>query len=246
MPDDSGKRSSFLTKITNRYLAVWAKLHGESSAGFDTKIQTETDGELKVVNYGKDTSANILPIRVEATTGEQDLVLHGKETAASAVTALRAETTTGELHTILNGKDSDGNVDPLRTNSTQQLQVEVIGAGSGTPVEAASAELTAAEAELWDPGTTASDLYHVWVNCVHHIDGTGVNRNPCKITIGQGLGGAAVAIPNWWIYAQPLGYPGETGWRGPFTLPGNDTVRGYSSAIKTAQCHFKVLRVVTA
>lgn len=245
MPDTSGKRSSFLTKITNRYLAVWAKLHGEDSAGDDTKIQTETDGELKVVNYGKDTSANILPIRVEATTGEQDLVLHGKETAASAITPLRAETTTGELHTIINGKDSGGNVDPLRTNDSQQLQVEVTGLVS-TAVEVDSKELAAAEAELWDPGTTSADLYRVEFNCVHHIDGAGVNRNPCKITIGKGVGGAAVAIPNWWVYALPLGYPGETGWKGYFTIAGDDTVRGYSSAIKTAVCHFRVTQVASA
>ena len=115
-----------------------------------------------------------------------------------------------------------------------------------TPIEVASVELTASEAELWDPGTTSGDLYEVSYNIVHHIDGAGVNRNPCKVTVGKGVGGAAVAIPNWWTYAEGLGFPGETGWKGPFIMAGDDTVRGFSSTIKTALIHFRVYQVVTA
>ena len=241
MPE--GKRSAFFTKITNRFISVWAKLHGEDSSGFDTKIQTEDDGELNNVAYGKDGSSNLLPYKVEATTGEQDVVNHGKESGGT-VTAVKTETT-GEVDVVLHGKDSSLNIDPLLTNDNRALVVEVSGLTT-TPIEVASQELTASEAQLWDPQTTSGDLYEVEFNVVHHIDGGGVNRNPCKVTVGKGVGGAAVAIPNWWMYANPLGYPGETGWKGPFILAGDDTIRGYSSAIKTALIHFRVKQVVSA
>ena len=35
----------------------------------------------------------------------------------------------GTIKTVLYGKDSDANQDPLRTNTKQQLQVEVVGGG---------------------------------------------------------------------------------------------------------------------
>jgi len=206
------------------------------------RMKGEETGELDVINEGKQTDGTITAFRTE-DTGEQTQVTYGKQTGGT-ITAQKVEAT-GEQDIVLHGKDSGGNIDALRTNANQELVVEVSGSAT-TPIEVDSVELTASEAELWDPGTTGSDLYEVYYNIVHHIDGAGVNRNPCKVTVGKGVGGAAVAIPNWWTYAEGLGFPGETGWKGPFRIAGDDTVRGFSSTIKTALIHFRVNQVVAA
>ena len=64
----------------------------------DKAALAESDGTLKVSNYGK-AGSTLTSVKTE-TTGEQDFVIHGK--------------------------DSGGTIDPLRTNANQQLQVEIV------------------------------------------------------------------------------------------------------------------------
>lgn len=41
----------------------------------------------------------------------------------------------GTFKTSNYGKDSAGNLDPFRTNANQQLQIEIVGSGLGTPTQ---------------------------------------------------------------------------------------------------------------
>jgi len=115
------------TRILNR-LYGWMKLVGTTSAGAEKAILTEDDGTLQNSLYGTQTDTTLTAMRVEST-GEQATSLHGD--AAGTITSFKVETT-GEQDIVIHGKDSGGNIDPLRTNASQQLQVEIIGGDGKT------------------------------------------------------------------------------------------------------------------
>lgn len=157
-----GRRPSMGIRVLNRFISVWGKLHGEDSSGNDTPIQTETDGELKIINYGKDTSANLLPMRTEATTGEQ--------------------------HYIVNGKDSGGAIDPFRTNANMQQQIEVVDGTSSQKRVVDPIAVPAAEDDVWTPGLGSTIYLDVEFEFAN-VDGT--NNAEVSLGIDVGNDGAA-------------------------------------------------------
>ena len=78
-------------------LRVWGTIIGTSSLG-ETVISLEDTGEQRVMNLGFN-GTTLIRLLTEAD---------------------------GTARSSLYGKDSDGNVDPLRTNDDQQLQVQVV------------------------------------------------------------------------------------------------------------------------
>lgn len=170
------------------------------------------------------------------------------------------------------GKDSGGNLDAIRTNASQQLQIEVvapsivIGTLQGAD-EASNADtlrtdpdrilwtrprtaytvvisdsLTAtANFALWTPGGTSAEVYEVefYVNSVD----TAVGR---WFTIGNDVGaGGGLAVAEYWAYQEVVPWPGNSGWRGPFLVSGDDVVRGSCEFLNALTIHFRIKRVDT-
>lgn len=106
----------------------------------------------------------------------------------------------GTLQTSLYGTDVSGNLDPLRTNTNQQLQVEIVGSTGTSKILGVS-----------DPAaTTNTNLYTVPASKSATIDKFwAVNRGTATITIRVGfdIGGAGTNAPGdaeWLFYDFPL------------------------------------------
>ncbi len=117
-----------------------------NASGTDIEALGENDGTLKVSNYGK-AGATLTAFKVE-TTGEQDNVMHGKQTG--------------------------GTIGALNLNANNVLRVELI---SGGAVQVDPLLITSSETILWNPGATAAELYEVMFNIVNSTSSSvsGVN-----------------------------------------------------------------------
>ncbi len=160
--------------------------------GTDIEVLAETDGTLRVSNFGHDASGDLVSFKLE-DTGEQDIVLHGK--------------------------DSGGTIDPLRTNSNQQLQVEVVE--NAKQVDAV--ELTTAAAAVYNPGSTASEIYAVWFQC-RNITTTGRT-----VDVGVDLGGGTT-FDRTYMNDYPVPALEGTGWHFLGHIAGDDDVVALASA----------------
>jgi hypothetical protein len=200
--------------------------------------KAEATGEASNVNYGKQTGGTITAFRTEST-GEQTTSVHGD--AAGTITSLKVETT-GEADVVLHGKDSSSNIDPLRTNDNQQLQVEVIGVGSGTWIQQDPTELITSSQTLFDPGSDSTEEYLVSFNVVNIDD---ANYYPATVSIGVDIGGNGgnLADKEFWMMQQVVGYPGSSGWQGPYLIAGDDNVIGLATANNSATVHIRARRV---
>lgn len=99
--------------------------------------------------------------------------------------------------------------------------------------------LTGAEAELWAPGTAAAQLYEVCYNACS-IDTV---SSVVDLTIGHGVGAAAIAVADYWTRDEPLPLGCNTGWRGPWVIGGDDSVRGNAGAANDIAVSFRVRQV---
>ena len=116
------------------------------NATADVYALAETDGTIKNSVYGK-AGGTLTSIKVE-TTGEQDVVIHGKT--------------------------SGGTIGALRINPNNQLQVEII---EGSYIQVDPLLITNSESLLWNPNAASSVYYKVMFNIVNSSssDVTGVN-----------------------------------------------------------------------
>lgn len=185
---------------------------------------------LEYLAYGHDSNGNPKQFLLE-DTGEQKNVLHGK--ASGTITSVGVEATSGELRTVLNGKDSGGNIDPLRTNANQQLQVEL--ANSLGIVQLDPALIPSSEGTLLDGSAslTSGAVYEVTF-VIANIDGT--NAVSVNIGVDVGAGGSLAAeeyfLNSYLVPAQDIA--------GPFmlTIAGDDDIRGAAGAANDAAIHF--------
>lgn len=99
--------------------------------------------------------------------------------------------------------------------------------------------MTNAEADLFNPGGVAGQLFAVEFNVVN-ID----NANPYVIitAVGHAVGGGALAANEYILRDDSLPIRGETGWMGPYVIQGNDTIRGNAAALNDCVIHFRVRR----
>lgn len=65
----------------------------------------------------------------------------------------------GTLKEALYGKNSSAVLKALRVNSNDQLQVEIVE----NPQQIDPVELTTSDAAIYNPGSTASEVYDVWI-----------------------------------------------------------------------------------
>lgn len=165
--------------------------------------------------------------------GSPRVMLYGYDGAAEQ--RLRTETS-GELTTSLYGQDDANNMDALRTDPNRVLwQREYQGHILIDPVAVPNPE-----GLLYNPGAAGSRVYEVYFEVVNVDVGGALVAG---VYIGLGLGGAAVVPPNWWMFNENIPAPGTSGRRGPFTMAGNDDIRGVAAVAGDASINFYVKRV---
>lgn len=104
-----------------------------------------------------------------------------------------------------------------------------------------SAEVPVAEAVLWNPGGTTGEHYLVEFNVVNNDVGAAAIAG---VYIGRDVGGGgALGRPEWWMFDETIPYPGNSGWRGPYFMNGDDDIRGVAGVANDASIHFRVRRV---
>jgi hypothetical protein len=136
------------------------------------------------------------------------------------------------------GHDSNDKPRPFRVNSSDQLQVEVISDDS-VYVQTDPQLIAAAEADLWDPGADAGDMYDVEFLVVN-VDGT----NSVSVSVGQDVGGGgSLSAAEYFMYTETIPAKGDSGWRGPFRIGGDDHIRGVAGAADDAAIHFRIKKV---
>jgi hypothetical protein len=188
-------------------------IFAKNAAGINASPLVEDDDTLRNAPIGStDGGTTFKNIKVEVT-GEQDIVLHGK--------------------------DSGGAIDPLLTNINKALIVDT--SGGKTPFQVDPQLVPAVEADLWDPGGAAGDIFDVEFLIVN-IDASA----PVDVTIGQDIGGGDTALEEYekFMDAEIVPAKASSGWRGPFRIGGDDHVRGVASAANDANIHFRITRVV--
>ena len=100
--------------------------------------------------------------------------------------------------------------------------------------------MTNVEGDLWAPGGAVGDRYAVQFNIVN-IDNA--NAYVEVVTLGHAVGGGAIAANEYIMRNEAIPIRGATGWRGPYVIAGNDTIRGNTAAVNDAAIHFRVRRV---
>ena len=231
---------------------------GTTTPPTETAILGESDGTLKISNYGKvSTTLTALalddngeqfvslvgnvsdtPTKVELeSSGELKGVGYGK-TSGGTITPLLTEST-GELNVILNGKDSDGpNIDAILTNDNRAVFVEIWNHYITKDPQV----LAASEADLWDPAASGV-VYEVEFRLCN------TDASARTVTIGVELGSSGGLQPlGTWLDAVSLDasaiYPsGDSNWVGPFVVQGDDAVRGFASAADVVNIQWRIKQV---
>ena len=109
-------------------------------------------------------------------------------------------------------------------------------------VDVPSRVLPAAEGDLWDPGGADTVIYRVMFNIVNN-DAGGVAI--AGVFIGREINSAGgLALPYFWMFDEIIPNPGESAWRGPFFIHGDDAIRGYAAVVNDASVHFDVRRIL--
>ena len=120
------------------------------------------------------------------------------------------------------------------------LQMEIINESIDTAMVQIDPQLVpVAEADLWDPGADAGDMFDVEFLVVN-IDGT----NAVDVSVGQDVGGGGgLTAAEYFMYTETIPAKGSSGWRGPFRIGGDDHIRGVATAADDACIHFRVKKV---
>ena len=147
----------------------------------------------------------------------------------------------GTLKTALYGKDSSSNLDPLRTNASQQLQVEVVAGISTTIVQLDSVLVPSTEGVLLDGSAslTAASVYQVTFEIVN-IDGT----NAVTVSIGVDLAaGGSLAGAEFFMTDVVIPAGGTSGTK-VLTMASDDDIRGIAGAANDAAIWFTEVKLV--
>lgn len=107
--------------------------------------------------------------------------------------------------------------------------------------DVASVELPAAEADLWNPARGDSVIFQVRFYLINNAAGAA----PAAGTyVGREINSAGgLARPYYWVFNDTVPFPGGLGWFGPFTIHGDDAVRGYTTVANTVSIHWDVWRL---
>lgn len=187
-----------------------------------------------VLMRGKTLSGAEEPIRLEDNRDLRIQLLLDDGTPAPV--RWQVASANGEAKVALCGTDEAGNVDIQRTDPNRvPWQREYKGIVQVDPVN-----IPAADWLLWNPGATATELYEVYFLVVNNDAGGA----PVTVSVGVDLAaGGALAAPEYWMFNEVIPYPGNSSWRGPFQMAGDDDIRGVASAALDAAIHFFIRRI---
>ena len=190
----------------------------------ENAILGETDGTLKISNYGK-SSGTLTSIGVEATTGEQRMVLMGHD--GTALQRLKVEASR-EL-----GKTSAGTITPLLTGGNGLL----LAYSQGTAQFVDPVLLTAGDAIILSLDDVTTNLYSVVMTLYNLTAGAVTATIYVDVAAGGSVGNAeylmnAESIPAKTRVALPKVFIG-----------GDDDIRGLAGAVDSINVHFAVHRV---
>jgi hypothetical protein len=102
--------------------------------------------------------------------------------------------------------------------------------------------LTAAVLPLYTPGGTGAELYSIEFLIVNN-DST-APREATSVTVGVDIGAAGtLGLGEYWLFDHIIPFPGDTDWRGPFLMPGDDRVMGIADRADTTSVHWRIKRV---
>ena len=189
---------------------IYNLLMGAAPLG-DQQLSVEAAGEQRVVNMGWDGSAIIRALT------EAD----------------------GTIRTSLVGLDAGGNEDSLRTNASQQLQIEVVPLE--TPRQIDSILVPNSEGVLLDGSAslTSSGVYKVTFEVVN-IDGT----NAVTVSIGVDLAAGGGLVTAEYFMKDVVIPAGGTSGTKVLTMAADDDIRGIAGAANDAAIWFtEVVRV---
>lgn len=226
------------------------------SNGDQIDALAESNGTPKVVNYGYGVSDDLIPFQVEAN-GEQMISLYGK--ASGTVTAVGVEATTGEQRMVLMGYDGSA-LQRVKTETTRELDIVVHGKHGNTVVAPLINNdnqkqlvieerphyvpqdplvLANSDGALVDLGADSGQLFEVSFFICNTTAGA------VTATVGVDIG-AAGSLSAGEHFISGLSVPANdtTEWFGPFIVPGNDDIRGFASAATSLTIHFRIVRVV--
>lgn len=109
-------------------------------------------------------------------------------------------------------------------------------------VDVPSVELPVAEGDLWDPGEADTVIYRVMFNVVNDDVGAAAIAG---VYVGREIDSAGgLTVPYYWLYNETIPHPGQSGWRGPYYIHGDDAIRGVAAVANDASIHFDVKRVL--
>jgi hypothetical protein len=112
----------------------------------------------------------------------------------------------------------------------------------GAFVDVASVEIPVAEGDLWNPGLADSVIFQVKFNIVNNDAGSAAVSG---VYVGREINSTGgLARPYYWVFNETIPFPGQTGWRGPFFIHGDDAIRGVAAAANDASIHFDIRRVL--
>jgi hypothetical protein len=179
----------------------------------------ELFGQIRLKGFN--AAGQPVKLSAETTTGELRIMNTGWN--GSAVTRVLLETT-GEQKSVLYGKDSGANIDPLRTNADQQLQVEVVdGAGTASRKKLGGSEPAAA---------TETTVYTVPASTETTIDKIVVANRGVATTfnLGVAVGGGSLSDDEHWFDTVSIAANTTLFIDGPFYLATTDLLRAESAS----------------
>jgi hypothetical protein len=198
---------------------------------YDKIVALEADGSIRsqLILWETDTPGQIRA-RAEAD-GTLRAFMIGWTGAAQAPLLLE---TSGELKTVLHGKDGASNIDPLLTNANMELVVEQRAPAYAQPyLRIASPNLlTTSEAELVDLSLAAADRVLVYFTVVNYT------ATVQTATLGIDTGNDTLAGSEYIMNTEPIPANGSSGFRGPFSMFGTNTLRGLASANTSLSVHW--------
>jgi len=109
-------------------------------------------------------------------------------------------------------------------------------------VEVPSQEVPVAEGDLWNPTGADTTIYEVYFNVINNDAGGAAIAG---VYIGREINSAGgLAAPYYWMFNETIPHPGESAWRGPYTMHGDDAIRGVAAVANDASVHFRVRRLL--
>lgn len=218
----------------DRTLRTFSLAVGVDPTGRERVYLVEADGTVRgQVVLWETTTPGPIRARGEPIAGEACVSLYGTSVSGNVVAVENEDS--GELRVVQMGADEAANIDRLRTDPNRiQWQRPYDGY-----LLVPSAEIPVAEAALWAPGAGAAILYEVSFAVINNDAGGAAIAN---VYVGRGVGGGALARPHYWMFNETVSFPANSGWRGPFLMAGNDTVRGSAAVANDASIHFRIRR----